>query len=52
MQDDDRARFLQRIEAAEAVAGGRGQRLLERMRGRATSAMSTAEIMALTRGES
>jgi AbrB family looped-hinge helix DNA binding protein len=32
--------------------GGRGQKLLERMRGRATSGMSTEEIMALTRGES
>jgi antitoxin component HigA of HigAB toxin-antitoxin module len=31
---------------------GRGQRLLERMRGRATSGMSTEEIMALTREES
>jgi AbrB family looped-hinge helix DNA binding protein len=30
---------------------GRGLRLLERMRGRATSGMSTEEIMALTRGE-
>ena len=29
----------------------RGQRLLERMRGRATSRMSTEEIMALTRLE-
>jgi AbrB family looped-hinge helix DNA binding protein len=33
-------------------AGGRGQRLLERMRGRATSGMSTEELMALTRSES
>ena len=30
---------------------GRGQRLLERMRGRATSRMSTEEIMSLTRME-
>jgi len=32
--------------------GGRGQKLVERMRGRATSKMSTEEILALTRGES
>jgi AbrB family looped-hinge helix DNA binding protein len=36
----------------EEKPGGRGQRLLERMRGRATSGMSTEEIMALTRSES
>jgi AbrB family looped-hinge helix DNA binding protein len=36
----------------EEKAGGRGQRLLERMRGRATSGMSTEELMALTRSES
>lgn len=35
----------------EEKPGGRGQRLLERMRGRATTKMSTEEIMALTRGE-
>lgn len=35
----------------EEKAGGRGQRLLERMRGRATSGMSTEEILALTRSE-
>jgi len=41
-----------RIVREETSAGGRGQRLLERMRGRATSRMSTEEIMALTRSES
>jgi antitoxin PrlF len=30
---------------------GRGQKIIERMRGRATIRMSTDEIMALTRGE-
>ncbi len=38
-----------RILRDERVAGGRGQKLLERMRGRATSGLSTEEIMALTR---
>ncbi|HEX7184565.1 MAG TPA: AbrB/MazE/SpoVT family DNA-binding domain-containing protein [Thermoanaerobaculia bacterium] len=38
-----------RIVREEKSLGGRGQRLLERMRGRATSGMSTEEIMALTR---
>lgn len=33
------------------TSGGRGQKLLERMRGRSTSGMSTEEILALTRGE-
>jgi AbrB family looped-hinge helix DNA binding protein len=41
-----------RILRAERSPGGRGDRLLERMRGRATSRMSTEEIMALTRQES
>lgn len=41
-----------RILRAEKSVGERGQRLLERMRGRATSKMSTEEIMALTRPES
>ena len=41
-----------RIVREERAPGGRGQRLLERMRGRATSGMSTEEIMALTRQES
>ncbi|MES1244992.1 MAG: AbrB/MazE/SpoVT family DNA-binding domain-containing protein [Acidobacteriota bacterium] len=36
----------------EKTSDGRGQRLVERMRGRATSKMSTEEILALTRGES
>jgi AbrB family looped-hinge helix DNA binding protein len=40
-----------RILREETSTGGRGQRLLERMRGRATSGMSTEEIMALTRSE-
>lgn len=40
-----------RIVREERASAGRGQRLLERMRGRATSGMSTEEIMALTRGE-
>ena len=35
----------------EEKPGGRGQKLLERMQGRATSRMSTEEIMALTRRE-
>ena len=35
----------------EEKPGGRGQRLLDQMRGRATSKLSTEEIMALTRGE-
>jgi bifunctional DNA-binding transcriptional regulator/antitoxin component of YhaV-PrlF toxin-antitoxin module len=41
-----------RIIRQERTPGGRGARLLERMRGRATSGMSTEEIMALTRRES
>ena len=36
----------------EERAGGRGERLLDRLRGRATSGLSTEEIMALTRGDS
>ncbi|RMH20755.1 MAG: AbrB/MazE/SpoVT family DNA-binding domain-containing protein [Acidobacteria bacterium] len=39
-----------RLRKAETTAGGRGQRLIEGMRGRATVAMSTDEILALTRG--
>jgi AbrB family looped-hinge helix DNA binding protein len=35
----------------ETSPRGRGQKLVERMRGRATSGMSTEEIMALTRSE-
>lgn len=38
-----------RILREEKSVGGRGQRLLERIRGQATSGMSTEEIMALTR---
>lgn len=41
-----------RILREEKSAGGRGERLLERLRGRATSGLSTEEIMALTRQES
>jgi AbrB family looped-hinge helix DNA binding protein len=40
-----------RILREQSSPGGRGQKLLERMRGRATSEMSTEEIMALTRAE-
>jgi len=40
-----------RLVREEITATSRGQRLLDRMRGRATSGMSTEEIMALTRGE-
>lgn len=36
----------------EEKSSGRGQKVLERLRGRATSKMSTEEILALTRGES
>ena len=41
-----------RILREKTSAGGRGQKLVERMRGRATSRMTTEEILALTRGES
>jgi AbrB family looped-hinge helix DNA binding protein len=41
-----------RILREEKSTGGRGERLLERLRGRATSGLSTEEIMALTRQES
>jgi AbrB family looped-hinge helix DNA binding protein len=41
-----------RIFRQEGPAGSRGQRLLARLRGRATSGLSTEEIMALTRPES
>lgn len=40
-----------RILREESAPSSRGQRLLKHMRGRATSGMSTEEIMALTRGE-
>ena len=40
-----------RILWGKSSPGGRGKKLLERMRGRATSGMSTEETMALTRGE-
>jgi AbrB family looped-hinge helix DNA binding protein len=38
-----------RIFRQETSTGGRGARLLQRMRGSATSRLSTEEIMALTR---
>jgi AbrB family looped-hinge helix DNA binding protein len=41
-----------KILREKTSVGGRGQKLVERMRGRATSKMSTEEILALTRGES
>jgi AbrB family looped-hinge helix DNA binding protein len=41
-----------RIVRDEKSSGGRGPRILARLRGRATSRLSTEEIMALTRGES
>jgi AbrB family looped-hinge helix DNA binding protein len=40
-----------RIRRARTRKGSRGERLVERIRGRATVAMTTDEIMALTRGE-
>ena len=40
-----------RIIREERSVGGRGRRLVERMRGRATTGMSTEEILALTRHE-
>lgn len=40
-----------RIMRQESSPGGRGERLLARLRGRATSGLSTEEIMALTRRE-
>ncbi len=40
-----------RIFRQEPASQGRGAMLLQRMRGRATSGMSTEEIMALTRGD-
>jgi hypothetical protein len=36
---------------AEAFGGSRGRQLVRRIRGRASVAMSTDEIMALTRGD-
>lgn len=39
-----------RLRKAES-SGGRGKQLVRRMRGRATVAMSTDEILALTRGK-
>ena len=41
-----------RLIREERSKRGRGARLLERMQGKATSGMSTEEIMALTRRES
>ncbi len=44
--DGDSVRILRQETSVE----GRGERLLRKMRGRATSGMSTEEILALTRG--
>ena len=40
-----------RIVREEKSVGERGRRLVERMRGRATTGMSNEEILSLTRGE-
>ena len=40
-----------RLRRAGTTSGGRGERLVRQIRGRATVALSTDEIMALTRGE-
>ncbi len=40
-----------RLRKSEAISDGRGQRLLRRMRGKATLPMNTDQIMALTRGD-
>ncbi len=40
-----------RILREEKPVGERGRRLVERMRGRATTGMSTEELLALTRHE-
>ncbi|HEX9733605.1 MAG TPA: AbrB/MazE/SpoVT family DNA-binding domain-containing protein [Thermoanaerobaculia bacterium] len=40
-----------RLRKTERAVERRGDRLLRRMKGRATADMSTDEIMALTRGE-
>lgn len=40
-----------RLRKAVSSSGGRGDQLVRRMRGRATVAMSTEEILALTRGK-
>jgi hypothetical protein len=42
---------LDRRERERRKEEGRGRRLVEHMTGRATSGMTTDEIMALTRGE-
>ena len=39
-----------RLRRAPRSESGRGKRLIEHMRGRATSGLTTDEIMALTRG--
>lgn len=39
------------VSKVEGNRGGRGRKLVERMRGRATVRMTTDEIMALTRGD-
>jgi len=40
-----------RLRKADAHPDGRGQRLVRRLRGKATVEMTTDEILALTRGE-
>ena len=40
-----------RLRRSESTSDSRGQRLLRRMRGKATQPMTTDQIMALTRGE-
>lgn len=39
------------VRKASGAPGGRGQRLIESLRGRAQTNWTTEEIMALTRGE-
>jgi AbrB family looped-hinge helix DNA binding protein len=39
------------VKQPDTTAPGRGQRLIAQLRGRATVRMTTAEILALTRGE-
>ena len=41
-----------KILREDASSGARGQKLIDRMKGRATAGMSTEEILSLTRGES
>jgi AbrB family looped-hinge helix DNA binding protein len=41
-----------RLRKADAQTDGRGERLVRRLRGKATVEMSTDEILGLTRGDS